>query len=801
MDNTYIGHTLDVLEFEAIRRMLAERTVSAIGFERAQSLMPGADLTVIQERLQTVTEMRALLDLDEVVPLRGIKDIRSALERAGIAGASLDPEVLLDVASTLQVSRTMHAFAKRVHQQCSSPRIESLTAGLGDFQSIEKEIHQAIDSDGSIRDHASPALRRIRQAQQTMRDRTRDQLNRFIQSDTGSKALQEPVMTMRDGRYVVPVRRDHRSQVRGVVHDQSASGATIFIEPMAVVDLNNQLRELTVEERREIDRILRALTDQIRDQFGGISASIDLLGLLDYYHAAGVLSMDQHASHPRLNTQGHIVLRHARHPLLTTLSDSEDVVPLTLEVGDKVSTLVITGPNMGGKTVALKTVGLLTVMAQAGLHIPADDHAELSIFEQIFADIGDEQSIQANLSTFSSHLRHIITILEQADDRTLVLLDELGSGTDPAAGAAIGMAILERLTNRRVITVATTHYGALKEFATRTDGVENGSMVFNVDTLTPTYRFRQGIPGASYAVEIGQQLGMPEEVLRRATTLIGEDEHQLDEIIIALDKERERLHTAREEADTLRTELDQLKQDYHEKVTAYRRKEQALMDKARAEADRLLREAQATVERTVAEIREEQASRASIKIAQETIKDQRSLLAALLSDTIPAPSPSEKPAPPSRPITVGDQVWVESLEQSGTVLQDLGGRLRVLAGRLEMTVRRDDVRLQPPATNQPKQTPRIRKSAPVQVHTTRETTQELNVRGFRVEETLDAVDKFIDQAAIDDRSEVRILHGKGTGALSSAIREFLRHHVLVKSTRFAPQREGGTGVTVVEMAG
>lgn len=801
MDTKYIGHTLDVLEFDTIREMLAERTVSAIGHARAQALMPGADLTVIQARLQTVTEMRALLDRDEVVPLRGIKDIRSALEQAGITGSALDPEVLLDVASTLQVSRTMHAFGKRIQQQRPSPHIAALASGLGDFQSIEKAIHQALDPDGSIRDHASPALRRIRQAQQTMRDRTREQLNRFIQSDTGSKALQEPVMTMREGRYVVPVRTDHRARVRGVVHDQSASGATIFIEPMAVVDLNNQLRELTVEERREIDRILRALTDQIRDQAEAIGGAVDLLGRLDYYHATGLLSRDLHAAHPRLNTQGHIVLRHARHPLLTPLSDTEEVVPLTLEVGGEASTLLITGPNMGGKTVALKTVGLLTIMAQAGLHIPADDDAELSVFEQIFADIGDEQSIQANLSTFSSHLRHIVTILEEANDRTLVLLDELGSGTDPTAGAAIGMAILEHLTDRQVITVATTHYGTLKEFATRTDGVENGSMVFNVDALTPTYRFRQGIPGASYAVEIGQRLGMPEEVLHRATALIGEDERRLDEVIIELDKERERQHIARKEADVLRSQLDQLKQDYHEKITAYRGKEQTLMDKARGDADRLLREAQATMERTVAEIREEQASRASIKEAQETIKDQRALLKDLL-DTAPTPTPTAaKPsASPVKAITVGDQVWVETLQQSGMVLQDQGNRLRVQAGRLEMTVRRDDVRLQIQDADQPKKIPKAHK-APVQIHTTQKTTQELNVRGFRVEEALDAVDRYIDQAAIDDCSEVRILHGKGTGALSSAIKKFLLHHDLVKSTRFAPQREGGTGVTLVEMKG
>ena len=382
------SHTLNVLEFDAVRTMVSERTVSASGHRRAISLDPGNEIVVIQKNLQTVTEMRGFLDRDETVPLRGIKDIGRALDQVGVAGAMLDPHALLDVADTLRVSRVMRAFGLRLRDGSAAPHVGSLTAGLGDFQDIETSIGHAIDADGNMRDHASPALRRIRADQQTMRERARNWLQKFIQSDTGARSLQDPVITMRDGRYVVPVRMDHRGQVNGVVHDQSASGATVFVEPMGVVEFNNRLRELIVEEGREIERILLTLTDLVHQQVEAIAASYGLLSQLDFYHAAALLSLDLQGAPPRLNTDGRIVLRNARHPILQLSDQCESVVPLNLEIGDSAHTLVITGPNMGGKTVALKAIGLMSMMAQAGLHIPADDDSEIAVFDTIFADIG-----------------------------------------------------------------------------------------------------------------------------------------------------------------------------------------------------------------------------------------------------------------------------------------------------------------------------------------------------------------------------------------------------------------------------
>ncbi|MDE2825218.1 MAG: Smr/MutS family protein [Gemmatimonadota bacterium] len=827
------SHTLKVLEFDAVRTMCSERTVSASGHRRAMSLEPGKDVVVIRNNLQTVTEMREFLDQAETVPLRGIKDIGVALEQAGVAGARMEPQALLDVADTLRVSRRMRAFGQRLRNRSTAPHVASLTAGLGDFQEIENSIGQAIDGDGNIRDHASPGLRRIRTDQQTMRERARNWLQRFIQSEAGARALQEPVITMRDGRYVVPVRMDHRGQVQGVVHDQSASGATVFIEPIGVVEFNNRLRELIVAEGREIERILLSLTDQVHQRVEAITVSYGLLGQLDFFHAAAVLSIDLRAAPPRLNTEGRIVLRNARHPILQLSDQCETVVPLNLEVGESAQTLVITGPNMGGKTVALKSIGILTMMAQAGLHIPADDDTEIAVFDTIFADIGDEQSIEANLSTFSAHLVHIRTILDEAGDGTLVLLDELGAGTDPSAGSAMGMAILESLTLRGTVTAATTHFDTLKAFATRTEGVENGSMIFDVDTLTPSYQFRQGIPGASYALEIGSRLGMPGDVLERASRFMGTAEKRLDEVIMEVDRKHELLVAAQEQADRLRTELDGLKRTYEDRIASYRQKERDTLAAGREKMDRLMKDAQAAIDQAVAAVRREQAAAAAVEASRKTVGDQRAQLQHLLDSIDSGISSAEGDAgeaageaaadtlgaageaaadtlgaaaaragnsaaePAGEAISAGDEVWVASLGQAGSVIQDQGDRLRIRTGRMEITARRSEVRLHKPdpapSSGKPAGHVEVRMDRP------RAALTELDVRGFRAREAIDAVDRYIDQTALDDLNEIRILHGKGTGALSSAIQEFLQQHPLVKSSHFAEQRDGGTGVTIVEM--
>lgn len=791
----FLDHTLDVLEFEAIRVLLADRTVSASGRERAGMLTPTADLSIIHERLQTITEMRIILSGNEELPLRGIRDIRTALQRARIAGSILDPGTLLDVSSTLQVSRVLLAFGHRLGERRPCPRVKALLAGLGSFQEIEDPIQHAIDADGTVRDQASPTLGRLRREQGVVRDRTRDHLNRFIQSDTGRQALQEPVVTVRDGRYVVPVRADQKTQVKGVVHDHSASGVTLFVEPFAVVEMNNRLRELLCEERREIDRILEALTTGIRQRIDEAIWSVDLLGLVDYYYAAAVLSIDLRAAAPRINQSGRIALYNARHPILA-LSGST-VMPLTLEMGAEDTTLVVTGPNMGGKTVALKTVGLLTLMAQAGLHTPSDDHSELAVFTQVFADIGDEQSIQANLSTFSAHLRHIRTIIEQADENSLVLLDELGSGTDPTAGAALGMAILETLTTRKTVTLATTHHGALKAFATRTPHVKNGSMAFDVETLSPTYRFRQGIPGGSYALEIGQRLGLPASVLERTAQLIGKEERRLDELIMALDRERQTLQDARQGVERTRSELERLKADYEKRVSDARHREHLLREDFRMQTERLLRNAQTAVDRAIAEVRARQASEESIQASGKTVQDQRSLLQELI-DTSPNSSLAQS-IPSETSLQPGDRVWLERIGKPAVVLNNMGDRLRVRAGRLELTVARKDVRPEDsgdePAPAVPPPPP------PVRTVTVTQAKPELDVHGYTVDEAIEAVDKYLDQAIVDGLMQVRILHGKGTGILSREIRAFLQQHPLVESTHFAPHYQGGVGVTIVELGG
>ncbi len=782
--------------------MLAQRATSVPGQEAALALTPGTDATIINERLDTVSEICNLMSSNHSIPISGIKDIRGALDRVRVGGSAIDPESLLDVASTLQTSRLLYNFSAHLHTEFPSPRIEALTGTLGIFQTIETEINRAIDEGGTVKDQASTMLAKVRREQHVVRDRTRDHLHRLIQSDSGQKALQDQVVTMRDGRYVVPVRADHRNQIKGVVHDHSASGATIFIEPMAVVDMNNELRQLEAQELREVERILSAITAMIRDEIEEISASFNLLGQFDFYYAAGLFSSDLRASRPRMNETGRIELRNARHPLLVLhqnpQSAPEDVVPLTFEIGGDKITMLITGPNMGGKTVAIKTVGLLTLMAQSGLHIPADDPSDLSVFAEIFADIGDEQSIHANLSTFSSHLRHVVTILEEADNRTLVLLDELGSGTDPMAGAALGVAALESLTERGSVTIATTHYGSLKKFAARTDRVENGSMAFDVNTLGPTYRFRQGIPGGSYAVEIGQRLGVPEIILDRTIEIIGQDERKSDDLIAALDRERQVYEETCKEMETRRAELDRLTTECRKKVESYRQKENDLYSKARKDAEEVINNANATIERTVADVRAEQASRASIKRAKETVASQRAELKKLIGE-----GPKEERPGPAVSVQAGNTVWVESLNKEATVVQgpDSAGRVRVKAGNIELSVRRSDLRMaeggQTAKVDQP-QPPKI-SPATVHVYTETQNLQQLDVRGYTAVEAVEAVDKYIDQSVVDGLSSVRILHGKGSGILRREIAEFLQHHELVQSAHFAPQHEGGNGVTIVDI--
>jgi len=790
-------HTLKILEFDAIRQMVAERTVSGRGHDLAMSLEPCNDIKLIQKNLQTVTEIRGFLDRDETFPLCRTEDLQNSLDKVRVAGALLDTQSLLDVVKTLRESRIVREFGQRLRNPGTVPNIRDLMTRLGTFYELETLIADAIDTDGNMRDQASPSLQKIRTEQQKIRDDIRSWLQRFIQSGVGVKSLQEPIVTIRDGRHVVPVRSDQRKQVDGVVHDHSASGSTIFIEPMGVVEFNNQLRDLFVEEDREIKQILSTLTEHVHQHRQGIASSHRLLGQLDFYHAAALLSLDLQGKPPRLNTDGRIVLCNARHPILQLPADC-DVVPLNLSVGENAQTLVITGPNMGGKTVALKTIGLMTMMAQAGLHIPANDDSEIAVFNSIFADIGDEQSIKANLSTFSGHLKHIRAILEKSDDRTLVLLDELGAGTNPSAGSAMGIAILESLVLRGTVTVATTHFDTLKAFAAQTDGFENGSMVFNVETLAPSYEFRQGIPGASYAIEIGERLNLPAAVLERTSELMGSAERGLDEIIMDIGRKHELLDSSQEVADNLREELSTLKLSYENLVSSYEQKKGELLDCI----ERLLQDAQKTINLAVTNIRTEQPSPKVVDESQRTISDQRLLLQRMV-DAIDSEDPVTDPKPEINPkslggtFSVGDKVWLESLQKAGTVLQDQGDRLRIQTDKVDITTWRSDIRLHKPTSQTPHRT--SPKPTKVQINTTSVSFPELNVRGYRTKDAIDAVDRYIDQTALDDRDEIRILHGKGTGALSSAIHSFLQNHPLVESSYFAEQKDGGTGVTIVEM--
>jgi len=546
--------TLDVLEYHKIKQLLVQKTTSPVGQELAENLLPVSDYTVVHTRLTGTSEARSILRTQPLVPLGGIREIRPALRRAGI-GAILDPEELLNIANTLYAIRRIKRFLEELEGE--SPVLKPLGADLQGFPNIENAILSAVREQGEIADEASVELMRIRRERRTTQQRVRERLEAVLRSADYAKMIQEAIVTIRDDRYVIPVKQDYRGQFPGIVHDQSASGATLFIEPLAVLDLNNSIKQLAVAEQNEIQRILARLSALVAQEEENIAASLLLQGEIDFIFAKAKLADDMRAEEPKINQSGFINIKQGRHPLLRG-----EVVPTDIHFGKEFTTLVITGPNTGGKTVALKTVGLFVLMSQAGLHVPAGYGTELGIFDQVFADIGDEQSIEQSLSTFSAHMTNLVRILSRVDRNTLVLADELGAGTDPTEGAALAMAILEFTHNLGARMIATTHYSELKTFAYSRKGVENASVEFDVETLRPTYRLLIGTPGRSNAFEIAGRIGLSRDVIQRAKELISEEQMQVEDLLSKLTESRAHWEEDRRAAAMLRQESEQVKSSF-----------------------------------------------------------------------------------------------------------------------------------------------------------------------------------------------------------------------------------------------
>jgi DNA mismatch repair protein MutS2 len=790
--------SLSTLEFDKIRQRLAELTSFPPGRELALALRPTSDHAEAVRRQRITAEARWLRHVHPHIGLGGVRDVRAAVERAALGGV-LDGQDLLDIRDTLVAARQLKGQVTRL--ALHAPLLADLAKRMDDLGGLIARIDGAVNRRGEVVDTASPALAHLRREVRQAHDRLTARIQEILAAAVAGGVAQEPIITMRNGRYVIPVKAEARGRIRGIVHDTSSSGATVFIEPLATVELANTWRELQLDEQREVERILRALSDEVGRAAGRIHATIQCLAQFDLAFAKARLAEALGATElPYPGPEqpwlvpgpSELVLVGARHPLLRG-----EVVPISLHVGGAFTVLLITGPNTGGKTVALKTAGLLTLMALAGLPVPAERGTRIPVYTGVYADIGDEQSIEQSLSTFSAHMRTVIRILGEAGPNTLVLLDELGAGTDPAEGAALGRAIVAYLLRRGAHVIATTHHGELKDFAQATPGVMNASVEFDPETFAPTYKLSIGLPGRSNAIAIAGRLGMPEEVLAEARAQFSAERRQVEELLEQLQRERRELEEARRaerlavrEAEEIRTQLarrlDEIETQREEMLAEARRvldEEIALTRERLREAARRLRRFQ-PAELPLAR-----------DAAQEAVAEAERHLQRLRRTTRRR---REEPGPRPEEVQPGDQIWLRGLAQAGEVLSapDEHGEIEAAFGALRTRVRVEQIAR---VARPPQQGGRVS----VRVTTVGPTPSpglELEVRGQRVEEAMPRVEEFLDSAFRAGLPFVRIIHGKGTGTLRRVVREFLAQSPLVSSYETAPPHEGGEGVTVAHLA-
>ncbi|WP_411349444.1 endonuclease MutS2 [Paenibacillus sp. WLX2291] len=788
--NEKIFHTM---QYGHILDMLAGYAATALGKQAALSLKPDTDLEYVKKMLQYTDEATNVDRLKGTPPFGGIVDIRPAVSRARIGG-TLNPSELLGIANTIMGMRRAARHVEMVHEEEPAPLLFDLIELLSDQRPLEKSIRACIDDSAHVMDSASSELATIRRELRSGEVRIREKLDGMIRSQTVAKMLQDQLITIRGDRFVIPVKAEYRSYFGGIVHDQSGSGATLFIEPEAIVAMNNKLRETRLREEREIEVILQKLTAQVAEQNELLGYDVETIAQLDFIFAKARLGYKMKANKPVMNDRGFFKLKKARHPLIAP----EHVVPTDLELGNTNTSIIITGPNTGGKTVTLKTVGLLSLMAMSGLFIPADDGSQMCVFDAIYADIGDEQSIEQNLSTFSSHMTNIISILRQMTPKSLVLFDELGAGTDPAEGSALAIAILEHIHARGCRMIATTHYSELKAYAYDRKGVINASMEFDVNTLSPTYRLLIGVPGRSNAFAIAERLGLSKDILDVARGEVSEEDQRVEQMIASLETNRLGAEAERTEAARLRQEMEQLRARYERDLERLEDQRDKRLEKAEDEARAILDKARSEADEVIQSLR---------KMALEegaSVKEHRLIAARRqLDEAAPAqrkkkkaPTTTEKKA---KPIGPGDEVMVHSFRQKGHVVELSGSKeALVQMGIMKMKVSLSDLELIQSSKSTAAQ-PQRKQVTTVQRSRDDNTHSELDLRGANVEEALIDVDRFLDEAFLANLGQVYIIHGKGTGVLRTGIQEFLRRHKHVKSYRTGNYGEGGTGVTVAEL--
>lgn len=778
---------LKTLEYDKILAMLKERASCCISRELVDTMEPSGDFDTVERELKLTAEAETLFYKTGRSPVDDFPDMRHCLERMH-AALFLSTGELLGIASCLKAARiAKDILAKEVGEESY---LYNLAGLLITHRSAEEEINRCIINEDEIFDGASPALARIRRAMRLANEKVREKLNSMIRSTAYQKYLQEPIITIRNGRFVIPVKQEYRQQVPGLIHDQSSSGATLFIEPSAVVELGNEYKKLLAEEADEIERILTELTAMLAPYADEIREDLNIMGQIDLVFAKAKLSRELNAVMPKLNRNNYVRIVRGRHPLIS----ADRVVPIDIWIGRDYRSLIITGPNTGGKTVTLKIVGLFALMVQSGIFVPANEGSEFPVFEHIYADIGDEQSIEQSLSTFSSHMKNIVGILDKADENSLVLLDELGAGTDPIEGAALAMSILEELNDRHCICVSTTHYSEIKAFAMTHEGMENASMEFDIDRLCPTYRLYIGIPGKSNAFEISSRLGLPSSIIDKAKSFLKGEDVRFEDIISSAQSQRRIAEEERKMAEEARAELEKLRADAERERKKLDEDRNRLQAKAKEDAKRIVADTKREMEKLIVEIRsikdiDRSAADRAIQSARDTLRATET--AVNEKETIK----KEDNTKPPKTVRAGDTVNIVTLDQKATVLSapDSKGEVMVQAGVMKLNVKLKDIRLIEEKKAAAPTSGKVGLGAGKQVGL------ELDVRGMLVDEANIMVDRYLDDAYNAGLSEVNIIHGKGTGALRAGVQAFLKRHPLVKGYRMGSYGEGDAGVTVVTL--
>ena len=787
---------LKTLEYNKIIDKLTEFAGSALAKEMCRNLQPSTDLYEIQALQKETSDALSRIYQKGAVSFRGVRDIRGSIKRLEI-GAIIGINELLSICSLLDVCSKVKAYSRNDRDPDFEDSLEAMFQALQPLTPVSSEIRRCIASEEELNDDASPALFKIRRSMRQINDKVHAQLQTMV-NGSARTYLQDAVVTMRNGRYCIPVKAEHRGQIPGMIHDQSSTGSTLFVEPMAVIKLNNDLRELELKEEKEIEMILATLSARCGEETEALRDDLDLLTKLDFIFARAQLSRSMNGTQPDFNEEGRILIKKGRHPHL----DKKKVVPIDIQLGKDFELLIITGPNTGGKTVSLKTVGLFTLMGQAGLHIPAFDHSELSVFHEVFADIGDEQSIEQSLSTFSAHMTNTVSILKEADDRSLVLFDELGAGTDPTEGAALAIAILSNLHRRGSRVMATTHYSELKVFALSTPGVENGCCEFDVETLRPTYRLLIGVPGKSNAFAISQKLGLSQDIIEEAKTHLTKQDEDFEDLLADLEQKRVTIEQERDQINSYKEEIRELKQRLESKQEKLDLSRDKILREANEQARNILQEAKDYADTTIRNFQKYgKAAGVSAKDMEKErgkLREKMSTVDKKLSAKNAAPKKSHKQLT-AKDLHIGDSIKVLSLNLKGTVstLPDAKGNLFVQMGILRSQVNiRDLEKLDDTVITggnfSKTGSGKIKMSKSASVST------EINLLGKTVDEAIMELDKYLDDAYIAHLPSVRIVHGKGTGALRKGVHNYLRRQKHVKSYRLGEFGEGDAGVTIVE---